>query len=347
MGNIALSRITQAVLTNKSGGDLPQGAVVIMDLTTAASFTTTTTSGFVNGAVGVIVEPNGIANNASGMVAFSGPVPKINLSGSASLGDLFKTHTVAGQAVRHAAGIAAGDFGIVMGTGTTPAAYLWGMPAGATGAGSGDVVGPASAVDGNVSLFNGTTGKLIKDGGTPASLVLANMWTQVVNETGASFTNFTGTTGTWSSDGTVIKQTITDSTVRRARYNNVVNLIACIFEAEVYIHTANGIAGLLCGYDGTNSGGMAIKLNDSTNAIELDIEGTSIRKTASVAVVPDTWYKIRFMAAGTHAAFYFAGTLIGTAQAENAADLSYVGLLSQSAEAWFRNIKLWNLAMPA
>lgn len=33
-------------------------------------------------------------------------------------------------------------------------------------AGSGDVVGPSSAVDGNVTLFDGTTGKLIKDGGT-------------------------------------------------------------------------------------------------------------------------------------------------------------------------------------
>jgi hypothetical protein len=34
-----------------------------------------------------------------------------------------------------------------------------------TGGGSGDVVGPASAVDSNVAAFDGTTGKLIKDGG--------------------------------------------------------------------------------------------------------------------------------------------------------------------------------------
>ena len=34
------------------------------------------------------------------------------------------------------------------------------------GGGTGDVVGPASAVDGNVALFDGITGKLIKDGGT-------------------------------------------------------------------------------------------------------------------------------------------------------------------------------------
>jgi hypothetical protein len=167
MTNTALQRITQAVLTNKSGGSVALGDVVIIDSSTASSFTTTTTSPFLNGVIGVVIEPNGIASNAAGMVAFAGPVPQINLSGSASLGDLFKTHTVAKQAVRHAAGIVAGDFGVVLGTGTTPPALLWGLPAGATGAGSGDFVGPGSAADGNLVLFNGTTGKLGKDGGAP------------------------------------------------------------------------------------------------------------------------------------------------------------------------------------
>jgi hypothetical protein len=37
-------------------------------------------------------------------------------------------------------------------------------PAGADGTGSGDFVGPSSAVDGEVVLFNGTTGKLGKRG---------------------------------------------------------------------------------------------------------------------------------------------------------------------------------------
>jgi hypothetical protein len=38
----------------------------------------------------------------------------------------------------------------------------------AGGAGSGDVVGPASSTDGHVALFDGTDGKLLKDGGLPA-----------------------------------------------------------------------------------------------------------------------------------------------------------------------------------
>lgn len=40
--------------------------------------------------------------------------------------------------------------------------------------GSDIVTGPASAVSGNVALFNGVTGKVLKDGGTPAAFVLAS-----------------------------------------------------------------------------------------------------------------------------------------------------------------------------
>lgn len=36
-------------------------------------------------------------------------------------------------------------------------------------AGTGDVVGPGSATDGHIALFDGTTGKLIKNGGAPAT----------------------------------------------------------------------------------------------------------------------------------------------------------------------------------
>lgn len=123
----ALNRTVQLLLTNKSGGSVAQGDVVVIDTTTASSFTTTTTSAYVAEAIGVVLEPNGIANNASGMVAINGYVPKINLSGSASLGDFVKTHTVAGQGVRHATPSVVGDFAQVLATGTSPAAFLFGF----------------------------------------------------------------------------------------------------------------------------------------------------------------------------------------------------------------------------
>ena len=125
--NTALNRTTVALLTNKSGGSVAYGDVVIIDATTASSFTTTTTGGYVNGLVGVVLEPNGIASNAVGSIAVGGFVPKINLSSSASLGDLFFTDTVAKQAVRHAAPMVAGDFGIVLEASATPKAFLFNL----------------------------------------------------------------------------------------------------------------------------------------------------------------------------------------------------------------------------
>ena len=112
-------------LTNKSGGDVVEGDVVIISSGTAAAFTTTTTAGLATDIVGVVLES--IADNATGRVCISGYVPKIALSASASLGDTFATHTVAKQAAP-AAARATGAFGQVLGTGATPAALLWGMP---------------------------------------------------------------------------------------------------------------------------------------------------------------------------------------------------------------------------
>jgi hypothetical protein len=124
--NTALNRTVIVLLTNKSGGSVAQGDVVVIDLTAASSFTTTTTPAYVDGSIGVVLEPNGIANNAIGTIALGGFIPKINLSSSASLGNLFKTHTVAKQAAIHAAPLVTGDFGFVLETGATPKAFLFG-----------------------------------------------------------------------------------------------------------------------------------------------------------------------------------------------------------------------------
>ncbi len=53
----------------------------------------------------------------------------------------------------------------------------WANPSGgiieatAPGGGSGDVVGPASAIDNDIAVFNGATGKIIKDGGTTIAAI--------------------------------------------------------------------------------------------------------------------------------------------------------------------------------
>lgn len=140
MANTALNRSVVLLLTNKSGGTLNYGDTVILSSGTASAFTTTTSANQENDVVGVILEPNGIANDAQGLVAISGYVPKINLAGSASLGDYVFTHTVAGQAQRSGTK-GAGAFGQVLATGTTPAAVLWGFPIQTASGGTTDTIG--------------------------------------------------------------------------------------------------------------------------------------------------------------------------------------------------------------
>src|SRR5262245_28032002 len=112
MANTALNRTVQAILTNKSGGNLNYGDVVICGTATASAFTTTTTGAISTTQVGVIIEPNGIANNALGMVAFAGFVPQVNLNTASTVYQFIKTHTVAGQATPHSSPQVEGDFGI-------------------------------------------------------------------------------------------------------------------------------------------------------------------------------------------------------------------------------------------
>ena len=57
------------------------------------------------------------------------------------------------------------------------------------GAGSGDVVGPASSVTDSVALFNGTTGKIIKDSGFTIVDLQANSITAVTISAGTATVN--------------------------------------------------------------------------------------------------------------------------------------------------------------
>lgn len=161
MPNTALNRSTVAVKTNKSGGAHAQGDVCVEGTSTANSVVNNTAGAFTSGMVWVCIEPNGVADNASGLYACGGYVPKINLNASASLGDFFKTHTVAKQATPHAAPMATGDFGQVLGTGTSPAAILFAVkPSGSAG-----VARSGSTTDGHLAVWDGTNADSIKDGG--------------------------------------------------------------------------------------------------------------------------------------------------------------------------------------
>lgn len=141
MPNTALNRTTITLLTNKSGGDVAQGDVVVLGTATAKAFTTTTSLGYNSGAIGVVFDSS-IANNATGLVATVGWVPKINLSGAATLYDFIKCYSVAKQGTSHAAPAQAGDFAQALQASATPEAILLGSPV------------PSAAVGGNTAIVN-------------------------------------------------------------------------------------------------------------------------------------------------------------------------------------------------
>jgi len=185
MSNTALNRTTVAILTNKSGGSLAFGAVVILDNTNANGFTTTTTSALATRCLGVIMEPNGIANNASGMVGITGWVPQINLDGAATIGQFFYTSTVAGQATPHSSPQLPGDFGVALSASATPPAILFGS---ANGPASGlAIAGSANDIQlnngaGNLSALTPASG-VATFIATPSGANLASALTTALPDT--------------------------------------------------------------------------------------------------------------------------------------------------------------------
>lgn len=110
------------VMTNKSGGGVVAGDVVIVDTGNDAAFTTTT-SARSETSIGIVQEA--IANNAAGRVLIAGHAALINVPASVTRGHYVETHTVAKQAVGSATR-RSGSFGQFLTGGTTPAAMIWG-----------------------------------------------------------------------------------------------------------------------------------------------------------------------------------------------------------------------------
>jgi len=152
-------------LTNKSGGGVIAGDVVIIDTTNNDAFTTST-SGAYTGMVGVAQET--IANNAVGRVLTAGYAALVLTSGSVTRGNFGATHTVAKQAADIGAR-AVGAFCQFLTGGTTPDAHLFGFPDGTAASGA-----PTTA-DYLVGTAQGGLSAEIVVGTTPGG-ELGNTW---------------------------------------------------------------------------------------------------------------------------------------------------------------------------
>lgn len=121
----SLNKTTTLQVTNKSGQNLSRGDVVVFHPSFNEAITVTGSAALRTDTIGVVLEPDGIDNNADGVIAIGGYVPFINLVSGANVGDTFSLASTAKKAIPHST-IQTGDFGQVLATGTAPAAVLWG-----------------------------------------------------------------------------------------------------------------------------------------------------------------------------------------------------------------------------
>jgi hypothetical protein len=283
MPNTALNRTTVALLTNKSGGALVYGDVVILDNTNANGFTTTTTAGLSTRGMGVIIEPNGIVNNATGLVALGGWVPKVNLNTAATIGQFIKSHTVAGQATPHSSPQVEGDFGIALEASATPAAILFSSPNGPLAGGAGTVTATGALADhglivgnGGVdvsALATGTAGQVLISGGAGADPSWATRGVAVQVVSSQSGAVATGTT-TIPYDDTIPQNTEGDEYITRAiTPTNAANRlhihvvgqlshsIANWYVAALFQDATAGSLAATCAYHPTAGGGLELVID--------------------------------------------------------------------------------------
>ena len=145
----------------------------------------------------------------------------------------------------------------------------------------GAVIGPASATSGNVATFNGTSGKLLQDGGKalPSGVVVGTSDTQTLsNKTFSGATNFPS--GQWTSGGRL------GIGVTAPNYNIQLDGPAGATAIQITCGTTTGTSsasGFTFGYDGYDSnlgltcwnyaaGGFRIGTN---NAIGIEITGAN------------------------------------------------------------------------
>lgn len=180
-------------------------------------------------------------------------------------------------------------------------------------------------------------------------------WELVVDEDGSSIANWTSVSGTWATDGSVIKQT-NNAGASRLKYNNKVIQVPMIMEVEVMFPSAgqstsaNMAGGMLSGWDGAGSGSNCGRLhmnNKTADFIQIERDSvTAVNSLAGVWGILDTWYTLMIIS-GIFLTIYLDGTIKVTGgNMGGLYNANYIGLFVQDATVHFRNFKVWNLTIP-
>jgi hypothetical protein len=140
-------------------------AAAAASASTAANASRLTVGTVTTGAEGSSANVTIAGSAGSQTVSFA--IPRGNTGATGAAGTIGATGTAATISVGTVATGAAGSSVAITNSGTTSAAVLnFTIPRGDTGSsgdGSGNVIGPASSINNNIALFNGTTGTVLKE----------------------------------------------------------------------------------------------------------------------------------------------------------------------------------------
>jgi hypothetical protein len=85
----------------------------------------------------------------------------------------------------------------------------------------------------------------------------------------------------------------------------------------------------------------------TTGVIDSERDGVVAGPGVAQNFALDTWHTLRMHKGGSNIACYLNGSLIDVFQiSEDVVLASYIALYGYQADVWFRNLKLWTLAMP-
>lgn len=193
-----------------------------------------------------------------------------------------------------------------------------------------------------------TIAQVAEGGGGGAS------WSLYTDKDGTSATGLTTIAGTWSSDGTVIKNTDTGAS-RMAYFGSLLDVqVPILVEVECRIPTNTGgdqYVGMhmINGASGAAFLGPRVAFISGAWRAHLATTGANAIDVADAGGGFGTWRKIRLLGDGAVGSMWLDGALIGSvASNTNNASLGGVALFSYGASVEYRNYKLWRRAdLPA